>query len=121
MKEENIITKINSHLRYGFTRVHKDIMWAQVTRLVLLFGYCHTNRSIAGVNITPYEAHKYLIENLEDPQRYDFSKSDWLSIRKELSKLIKDNKSDKNFLDNQIYELIMRSQRLHAISFHQQK
>lgn len=67
----------------------------------------HTNRSIAGVNITPYEAHKYLIENLEDPQRYDFSKSDWLAIRKELSKLIKDNKSDKNFLDNQISELIM--------------
>ena len=81
----------------------------------------HTNRSIAGVNITTYEAHKYLIENLEDPQQYDFSKSDWLDIKKELLEFINGIKSDKSFLDNQISELLMAFTEVACYFFHRMR
>ena len=67
----------------------------------------HTNTSMYGVGITPYEDHKHLIEKPLNAHQYDYTKTDWLSLRKELTTLIKDNKSDKSFLDNQISELLM--------------
>lgn len=67
----------------------------------------HTNTSMYGVGITPYEAHKHLLEKPLNPHQYDYTKTDWLALRKELTTLIKDNKSDKSFLDNQISELLM--------------
>ena len=67
----------------------------------------HTNTPMEGVDITPYEAHKYLIGNLENPQQYDFSKSDWLAIRKEISDFININKSNKSYLDTKISEHLM--------------
>lgn len=73
----------------------------------LAIAHINSSVNIQGGDIHPYEAHKYLIGNLENPQQYDFSKSDWLALRKELTTFIKDNKSDKSFLDNQISELIM--------------
>ena len=74
----------------------------------LAIAHINSSMNIQGVDIHPYEAHKFLIEKPDNAQQYDYNKSDWLALRKELSKLIKDNKSDKSFLDNQISELIMQ-------------
>lgn len=68
----------------------------------------HTESSIEGVDITPYQAHKFLINNPEDSAQYDYKKSDWLELRAELSKFIRDNKSDRNYLHNQICEILMQ-------------
>ena len=68
----------------------------------------HTESSIKGVDITPYQAHKFLIDNPEDSAQYDYKKSDWLELRAELSKFIRDNKSDRNYLHNQICEILMQ-------------
>ncbi|MBQ1929266.1 MAG: hypothetical protein II344_01350 [Bacteroidales bacterium] len=68
----------------------------------------HTESPIEGVDITPYQAHKFLIDNPEDSAQYDYKKSDWLELRAELSKFIRDNKSDRNYLHNQICEILMQ-------------
>lgn len=67
----------------------------------------HTNTAIEGINITLHEAHKYLINNPDNSQQYNIPRPDWLELRAELSKLIKECKTDKDYLDNQISEILM--------------
>ena len=76
--------------------------------LCLNLAIAHSKATINGSGITPYEAHKFLIGNLEDARQYDYQKSDWLELKAELLKFIRDNKSDRNYLDNQICEMLMQ-------------
>lgn len=76
--------------------------------LCLNLAIAHSNATINGSSITPYEAHKFLIGNMEEARQYDYQKSDWLELKAELLKFIRDNKSDRRYLDNQICEMLMQ-------------
>lgn len=67
--------------------------------LCLNLAMAHTNLSISEI--------KSLINNLYSSKEFDFPKPFWVALRREILKIIKDNKADKDYLDNLISEILM--------------
>lgn len=77
----------------------------------------HSNTFLQGCNITPFEAHKFLVENPIDPDQFIYNKSDWNKLKREIKDTFRSYKSDKSYFKDFIFEICMQLRHVAAYFF----